>query len=120
MVLKVCRGKKWEALNVVPMKMAEVDKNIFGTTDGSVENVLAQLADTRSRVKNGGHPFPVFIDQKVDVETGGIAPKMLKSWGANGYRPPHTIKFNLPDVLFHADRIWVQNPTAEKLFIGAS
>lgn len=91
----ISRRKKRKALDVVPVKMGERDKNFFLlVADG--EEVSAQISQSCARVKDGD---AVRIGER-DLQAGGVAAEFLKTGIANGDGSARTIKLELHTIVF--------------------
>src|SRR5256886_12079521 len=91
----ISRSKERKALDVVPVKVGEHDKNLFLlVADG--EKVSAQISQTRARVKNSD---AVGIGER-DLQAGGVAAEFLKTGLANGDGSARTVQLKLHPVEF--------------------
>ncbi len=91
----ISRGKERKALDVVPVKVGERDKNLFLlVADG--EKVSAQISQTRARVKNSD---AVRIGER-DLQAGGVAAEFLKTGIANGDGSARAVKLELHTTVF--------------------
>src|SRR6478672_3589631 len=91
----ISRGKERKALDVVPVKVGERDKNLFLlVADG--EKVSAQISQSRARVKNSD---AVRIGER-DLQAGGVAAEFLKTGIANGDGSARTVKLDLHTIVF--------------------
>ncbi len=83
-------GKEWKALDVVPVKVGERDKDLFLlVADG--EEVSAQISQSRASVNDGD---AIRIGER-DLQAGGVAAELLKTGIADGDGSPRTIKLEL-------------------------
>ncbi len=91
----ISRRKERKALDVVPVKVGERDKNLFLlVADG--EKVSAQISQTRARVKNSD---AVGIGER-DLQAGGVAAEFLKTGIANGDGSARAVKLELHTIVF--------------------
>src|SRR6266850_739031 len=91
----ISRGKERKALDVVPVKVGEPDKDLFLlVADG--EKVSAQISQTRARVNDGN---AVRIGER-DLQAGGVAAEFLKTGIANGDGSARTVKLELHTTVF--------------------
>jgi len=91
----ISRGKKRKALDVVPVKVREDDKNLFLlVTDGT--EVSAQISQSRACVKDGD---AVRIGER-DLQAGSVAAEFLKTGIADGDGSARTVKFELHTTVF--------------------
>src|SRR5439155_23079242 len=82
----ICRGKERKALDVVPVKVRQPDKDLFLlVADGA--KVSAQISHPRARVNDGD---AVRIGER-DLQAGGVAAELLKTGIADGDGSPRTI-----------------------------
>src|SRR5882757_9807511 len=86
----ISRGKEWKALDVVPVKVGEPDKDLFLlVADG--EQVTAEISQSRARFNDDD---AVRIGER-DLQAGGVAAQFLKTGRANGDRSARTVKLEL-------------------------
>jgi hypothetical protein len=91
----ISRRKKRKALDVVPVKVGERDKNFFLlVADG--EEVSAQISQTCARVKDGD---AVRIGKR-DLQASGVAAEFLKTGIADGDGSARTVKLELHTTVF--------------------
>jgi len=91
----ISRGKEWKALDVVPVKVGERDKDLFLlVADG--EQVPAQISQSRARVNDGD---AVRIGER-DLQAGGVAAEFLKTGIADGDGSARTVKLELHTTVF--------------------
>src|SRR6266404_5828402 len=89
----ISRRKERKALDVVPVKVGERDKNLFLlVADG--EEVSAQISQSRAGVNDGD---AVRIG---DLQARRVAAKLLKTGIADGDGSPRTIKLELHRIIF--------------------
>src|SRR5262249_35006687 len=89
----ISRGKERKALDVVPVKVREHDKDLFLLVANGAK-VSAQISQSRARVNDGD---AVRIG---DLQAGGVAAEVLKTGIADGDGSPRTIKFELHRIVF--------------------
>src|ERR1035438_10081351 len=80
------RDEKWEALNVIPMRMTQQD----GSHDGLLRvrhEVSAQRPGARAAVENESRTGVCH-----DLDAGCIASKLDRGWPGSGYRPTSSPK----------------------------
>src|SRR5437899_12466124 len=91
----ISRGKERKALDVVPVKVAERDNDLFLlVADG--EEVSAQISQSRARVDDGD---AVGIGER-DLQAGGIAAELLKTGIADGDGSARPVKLQLHTTVF--------------------
>ena len=91
----ISRGKEWKALDVVPVKVGESDKDLFLlVADG--EQVPAEISQSRARVNDGD---AVRIGER-DLQAGGVAAEFLKTGIADGDGSTRTVKLELHTIVF--------------------
>src|SRR5437660_4658401 len=91
----ISRGKERKALDVVPVKVGERDKNLFLlVADG--EKVSAQISQSRAGVNDGD---AVRIGER-DLQAGGVAAEFLKTGIADGDGSARTVKLELHTIVF--------------------
>src|SRR5213080_4870933 len=91
----ISRGKERKALDVVPVKVRQPDKDLFLlVADGA--KVSAQISQPRARVNDGD---AVRIGER-DLQAGGVAAELLKTGIADGDRSPRTIKLEFHRIVF--------------------
>ena len=91
----ISRGKERKALDVVPVKVSERDKDLFLlVADG--EEVSAQISQSRARVNDGD---AVGIGER-DLQAGGVAAEFLKTGIADGDGSARTVKLELHTTVF--------------------
>src|SRR5437660_856706 len=91
----ISRGKERKALDVVPVKVGERDKDLFLlVADG--EEVSAQISQSRAGVNDGD---AVRIGER-DLQAGGVAAELLKPGIADGNGSARTIKLQLHTIVF--------------------
>jgi hypothetical protein len=91
----ISRGKERKALDVVPVKVRQPDKDLFLlVADGA--KVSAQISQSRTRVNDGD---AVRIGER-DLQAGGVAAELLKTGIADGDGSPRTIKLELHRIVF--------------------
>jgi hypothetical protein len=91
----ISRGKERKALDVVPVKVGEHDKNFFLlVADG--EEVSAQISQSCARVKDGD---AVRIRER-DLQASGVAAELLKPAIADGDGSARTVKLELHTIVF--------------------
>src|SRR5437588_1663692 len=91
----ISRGKEWKALDVVPVKVGESDKDLFLlVADG--EQVPAEISQSRAGVNDGD---AVRIGER-DLQAGGVAAELLKTGIADGNGSARTIKLQLHTIGF--------------------
>src|SRR6266481_269369 len=91
----ISRRKERKALDVVPVKVGERDKNLFLlVADG--EKVSAQISQSGARVKNSD---AVRIGER-DLQAGGVAAEFLKTGIANGDGSARAVKLELHKTVF--------------------
>src|SRR5215468_7087482 len=87
-------GKERKALDVVPVKVREPDKDlVLLVADGA--EVSAQISQSRARVDNGD---AVHVSQH-DLEAGGVAAELLKTCIADRDGSPRTVELELHRVV---------------------
>ena len=83
-------GKERKALDVVPVKVREPDKDfVLLVADGA--EVSAEVPQSCTRIDNGD---AVHVGQH-DLEAGGVAAELLKTRIADGDGSPRTVKLEL-------------------------
>src|SRR5213595_2484266 len=91
----ISRGKERKALDVVPVKVGERDKDLFLlVADG--EEVSAQISQSRAGVNDGD---AVRIGER-DLQAGGVAAEFLKTGIADGDGSTRTVKLELHTIVF--------------------
>src|SRR5438270_2745919 len=91
----ISRGKERKALDVVPVKVGERDKDLFLlVADG--EEVSAQISQSRAGVNDGD---AVRIGER-DLQAGGVATEFLKTGIADGDGSARTVKLELHTIVF--------------------
>jgi hypothetical protein len=91
----ISRGKERKALDVVPVKVGEPDKDLFLlVADG--EEVSAQISQSRARVNDDN---AVRIGER-DLQAGGVAAEFLKTGIANGDGSARAVKLELHTTVF--------------------
>src|SRR5438067_12683943 len=91
----ICRGKERKALDVVPVKVRQPDKDLFLLVpDGA--KVSAQISQHCSRVNDGD---AVSIGER-DLQAGGVDAALLKTGIATGYGSPRTINTQLHIIVY--------------------
>ena len=91
----ISRGKERKALDMVPVKVRERDRDLFlFVADGA--KVSAQISQSRARVNDGD---AVRIGKR-DLQAGGVAAELLKTGIADGDGSPRTIKLKLHRIVF--------------------
>src|SRR2546429_2666397 len=91
----ISRGKERKALDVVPVKVGERDKDLFLlVADG--EEVSAQISQSRAGVNDGD---AVCIGER-DLQAGGVAAEFLKTGIADGDGSARTVKLELHTIVF--------------------
>ncbi len=89
------RGKERKALDVVPVKVRQPDKDLFLlVADGA--KVSAQISQSRARVNDGD---AVRIGER-DLQAGGVAAEFLKTGIADGDGSARTVKLELHTIVF--------------------
>src|SRR6478672_6275398 len=91
----ISRGKERKALDMVPVKVREHDKDLFLLVADS-EEVSAQISQTRARVNDGD---AVGIGER-DLQAGGVAAEFLKTGIADGDGSARTVKLELHTNVF--------------------
>ena len=91
----ISRRKKRKALDVVPVKVREHDKDLFLLVADS-EEVSAQISQPRARVNDGD---AVGIGKR-DLQAGGVAAEFLKTGIADGDGSARTVKLELHTIVF--------------------
>src|SRR5438094_8167188 len=86
----ISRGKEWKALDVVPVKVGECDKDLFLLVADGTE-ISAQIPQSRARVNDSD---AVCVGER-DLEAGGVATELLKAGIGDGNRSPRTIELEL-------------------------
>jgi hypothetical protein len=91
----ISRGKERKALDVVPVKVRERDRDLFLlVADGA--KVSAQISQSRARVNDDD---AVHIGER-DLQAGGVAAELLKTGIADGNGSPRTIKLEFHRFVF--------------------
>ena len=91
----ISRRKKRKALDVVPVKVSERDKDLFLLVANG-EEVSAQISQSRARVNDDD---AVRIGER-DLQAGGVAAEFLKTGIADGDGSARTIKLELHTAVF--------------------
>ena len=91
----ISRGKERKALDVVPVKVRQPDKDLFLLVADGAE-VSAQISQSRARVNDGD---AVRIGKR-DLQAGGVAAELLETGITDGDGSPRTVKFELHRVVF--------------------
>jgi len=100
----ISRGKERKALNVVPVKVREHDKDLFLLmADG--EKVSAQISQSRARVDDRN---AVSIGKR-DLQAGRVAAELLKTGIADGDGSARPVKLQLHRVFYEG-----KSPTREQ------
>jgi hypothetical protein len=95
-------GKERKALDVVPVKVGERDKDLFLlVADGA--KVSAQISQSRARVNDGD---AVRIGER-DLQACGVAAELLKTSIADGDGSPRTIKLEFHRFVFSEGKSWL-------------
>ena len=91
----ISRGKERKALDVVPVKVRERDKDLFLIVADGAE-VSAQISQSRAGVNDGD---AVRIGER-DLQAGCVAAELLKTGIADGDGSARTIKLELHRIVF--------------------
>src|SRR5580765_7934158 len=91
----ISRGKERKALDVVPVKVRERDRDLFLlVADGA--KVSAQISQSGARVNDGD---AVHVGER-DLQTGGVTAELLKTGIADGDGSARTIKLEFHRITF--------------------
>src|SRR5205809_1987084 len=105
----ISRGKERKALDVVPVKVRQPDKDLFLLVANGAK-VSPQISQSRARVNDGD---AVCIGER-DLQARGVAAELLETGITDGDGSPRTIKFELHRIVFYEGKNSKQIPPARK------